>query len=40
MNKEYISLHIDSLEFNKKLSKMIVNQDFLLKALYNYAKVY
>ncbi len=32
MNKEYISLHIDSLEFNKKLSKMIVNQDFSAKS--------
>ncbi len=32
MNKEYISLHIDSLEFNKKLSKMIVKQDFSAKS--------
>ncbi len=31
INKEYISLHIDSLEFNKKLSKMIINQDFSAK---------
>ncbi len=32
MNKEYISLHIDSLEFNKKLSKMMVNKDFSAKS--------
>ncbi|MCW6065927.1 hypothetical protein, partial [Clostridium sporogenes] len=32
INKEYISLHIDSLEFNKKLSKMIINQDFSAKS--------
>ncbi|MDS1004383.1 cytidyltransferase [Clostridium sporogenes] len=32
INKEYISLHMDSLEFNKKLSKMILNKDFSAKS--------
>ncbi len=32
INKEYISLHMNSLEFNKKLSKMILNKDFSAKS--------
>ncbi|EJO5348013.1 cytidyltransferase [Clostridium botulinum] len=32
LNKEYINSHIDSLEFNKKLSKMIVDKDFSAKS--------
>ncbi|WP_251860435.1 cytidyltransferase [Clostridium sp. Marseille-Q2269] len=34
INKDHLNVHIDSLEFNKKLSKMILNEDFSAKTTF------